>query len=41
MKKSDFKKDTEEIQEYLKFRSRGFKIPNKKGKGSYKRKEKH
>lgn len=41
MKKSDFKKGSEEIQEYLKFRGRGFKIPNKKGKGSYKRKEKH
>lgn len=41
MKKSDFKKDSEEVQEYLNFRRKGFKIPSKKGKGSYKRKGKH
>lgn len=39
IKKSDFKKTPEEVQEFLKFRSRGFLVPNKKGKGSYRRKE--
>ena len=37
-KKSDNKKPKEELQEYLKFRNRGSKIPNKK---AYTRKEKH
>lgn len=37
-KKSDNKKTIEELQEYLKFRNRGSKIPNKK---AYTRKEKH
>ena len=32
-----FKKNKEELQGYLQFRGRGSKIPNKKGKGSYKR----
>lgn len=41
IKKSDFKKSSEEMQEFLKFRNRGFSISSKKGKGSYKRKEKH
>ena len=31
----------EELQEYRKFKRRGFIIPNKKGKGSYSRKQKH
>jgi len=29
----------EELQLYLHFRKRGFKIPSKKGKGSYNRKD--
>ena len=37
-KKSDNKKSKEELQEYLKFRNRGSKTPNKK---AYTRKEKH
>lgn len=37
-KKSDNKKPKEELQEYLKFRNRGSKTPNKK---AYSRKEKH
>lgn len=41
MDKSMFKKTEEELQEYLTFRKRGFVIRNKKGKGSYRRKEKH
>lgn len=36
-----FKKTEEELQEYLTYRKRGFVIKNKKGKGSYNRKEKH
>lgn len=36
-----FKMDKDELQEYLTYRKRGFVIKNKKGKGSYKRKEKH
>ncbi len=36
-----FKKSSEELQEYLQFRRRGSKINSKKGKGSYKRKQKH
>ena len=39
MHKSDFKKSSEELQEYLQFRRKGSKIPNKKGKGSFKRKK--
>ena len=39
--KSMFKKTEEELQEYLSFRKKGFVIENKKGKGSYNRKEKH
>ena len=36
------KKNAEELQEYLKFKKRGFAVPAKKGKGSeYSRKEKH
>ena len=36
-----FKKSPEELQLYLHFKKRGFKIENKKGKGSYQRKPKH
>ena len=36
-----FKKSPEELQQYLQFKRRGFRIENKKGKGSYKRKPKH
>jgi hypothetical protein len=32
-----FKKEGEELQQYLHFRKRGSKVQNKKGKGSYKR----
>lgn len=39
--KKYLKKTKEELQEYLKFKKRGFYISNKKGKGSYKRKLKH
>jgi hypothetical protein len=36
-----FKKSPEELQLYLCFKKRGFKIENKKGKGSYERRPKH
>lgn len=36
-----FKKSPEELQLYLYFKKRGFRIENKKGKGSYERKPKH
>ena len=39
--KQDFKKSKEELQDYLSFRRRGSKVAPKKGKGSFKRKEKH
>lgn len=39
--KSDFKKTPEELQEYLKFKRRGGSVPAKRGKGSYKRRDKH
>lgn len=41
MDKRMLKKSPEELQEWLKFRRRGFAVPPKKGKGSYKRKLKH
>lgn len=44
MKKFDkriFKKSSEELQEYLQFKRRGSKVEPKKGKGSYKRNNKH
>ena len=41
MDKRDFKKTREELQDYLAFRRRGTKVAPKKGKGSFKRKEKH
>lgn len=34
-----FKKEGEELQQYLRFRKRGSVIKNKKGKGSYDRKK--
>ena len=40
MKKNDkryLKKTEQELQEYLAFRRRGYTVPAKKGKGSYKR----
>lgn len=36
-----FKKTPEELQMYMYFKKRGFRIENKKGKGSYSRREKH
>ena len=36
-----FKKSPEELQEYFIFKKRGFILKNKKGKGSYKRKDKY
>ena len=36
-----FKKSPEELQQYLHFKKRGFCIENKKGKGSYSRKQKY
>lgn len=36
-----FKKTGEELQEYLQFQRRGYKVTPKKGKGSYSRKQKH
>ena len=39
--KQYFKMGSEELQEYLKFRKKGFTVRNKKGKGSYTRKEKY
>ena len=41
MDKRIFKKSPEELQLFLHFRKRSFKINNKKGKGSFKRKPKH
>lgn len=32
------KKSPEELEMYMHFRKRGFVVPSKKGKGSYKRK---
>lgn len=34
-----FKKEGEELQQYLHFRKRGSVVKNKKGKGSYNRQE--
>lgn len=42
MKKLDkrmFKKEGEELQQYLAFRRKGSVVPSKKGKGSYNRKK--
>ena len=42
MQTSDYLKKTgEELQSYLEFKRRGFKVKPKKGKGSFKRKEKY
>lgn len=41
MDKRIFKMKPEELQLYLHFKKRGFKLENKKGKGSYKRNPKH
>lgn len=41
MNKQFLKKEREELEQFLYFRHRSFKIKNKKGKGSYKRKQKH
>lgn len=41
MDKRMFKMKPEELQLFLHFKKRGFKIENKKGKGSYKRNPKH
>ncbi len=35
------KKTGEELQQYLQFKRRGSKVESKKGKGSYKRHQKH
>ena len=35
------KKSPEELEQYLQFKRRGFKVPAKKGKGSFKRNPKH
>lgn len=40
-KRNIFKKSPEELREYLQFKRRGSVVPNKKGKGSYTRKNKH
>lgn len=39
MNKRVNKKTGEELQAYLQFQRRGFKVPPKKGKGSYNRKK--
>lgn len=39
MDKQIFKKTGEELQEFLNFRKRANKIPSKKGKGSYNRRD--
>ena len=36
-----FKKNPEELQQYLMFKKRGSRIENRKGKGSFKRKDKY
>ena len=41
MDKRIFKKSPEELQLFLHFRKRSFKVSNKKGKGSFKRKDKY
>ena len=37
MDKREFKKEGEELQQFLAFRKRGYYVKNKKGKGSYDR----
>ena len=41
MDKRIFKKEGEELQDYLRIMRKHSVVPSKKGKGSYKRKEKH
>jgi hypothetical protein len=41
LNKKMFKKSPEELQEYMMFKRRGSAIPSKKGKGSFKRKNKY
>ena len=41
MDKRIFKKTGEELQQYLAFKRKHFFVPAKKGKGSFKRQEKH
>lgn len=41
MNKRQFKKSSDELQEYFKFKKHSFVVPPKKGKGSYRRKRKH
>lgn len=41
MDKRMFKKDGEELQQYLAFRRKAGRVEAKKGKGSYKRYQKH
>lgn len=41
MDKRIFKKDGEELQQYLAFRRKAGRVEAKKGKGSYKRHQKH
>ena len=41
MDKRMFKKDGEELQQYLAFRRKAGRVEAKKGKGSYKRHQKH
>lgn len=41
MNKQHLKKSGQELQDYLTFRRRGSTVPAKKGKGSYKRKERN
>ena len=36
-----FKKNPEELQQYLMFKKRGTRVENRKGKGSFKRKDKY
>lgn len=39
--KTFLKKNSKELQQYLMFKRRGSVVENKKGRGSYKRKQKH
>lgn len=41
MDKRIFKKNQEELEQYLQFKRRGTVVRSKKGKGSYKRKSKY
>jgi stalled ribosome alternative rescue factor ArfA len=41
MDKRMFKKEGEELQQFLAFRRKGGRVEAKKGKGSYKRNQKH